>query len=71
MGEKKNMLQLLNGWKTAIAAVYWPVVYQIAPIWYPEGIPQDVNKVVMTVGILLTIAGVGHRWYKKTHGDEK
>lgn len=68
--ERKSALKTLNGWKTAIAAVYWPVIYQIAPIWYPDGIPATVNKVIMTIGILLTIFGVGHKWYKKTHGED-
>ena len=65
---KRNMLQMVNGWKTAAAAIYWPVVYQILPLWYPDGLPTDVNRVVVTVGILLTVLGVGHKWYKKTHG---
>ena len=65
----KDFLKLINGWKTAAAAVYWPVVMQILPIWYPNGVPDQADKVVRTVGIALTIVGVGHKWYKKTQGE--
>lgn len=67
----KGLWKRLNGWKSAIAAVYWPVVYQIVPIWWPNGLPETANKVVMTVGIALTIVGVGHKWYKRNHGGNQ
>lgn len=63
------MLKKINGWKTAAAALYWPVVTQILPLWFPDGVPPDVNRVIVTVGILLTTLGVGHKWYKKNHGE--
>jgi hypothetical protein len=66
----KNLWKLLDGWKTAIAAAYWPVYTQIIPIWWPEGLPPDANKVFLTIGIALSILGVGHKWYKKTHVEE-
>jgi len=62
--------KILDGWKTAIAAIYWPVVTQIVPIWFPNGLPPEGTKIVNTIGIALTIIGVGHKWYKKTHPGE-
>jgi hypothetical protein len=70
----KNFLALINGWKTAIAAIYWPTWTLIVPIWFPTGMPDTWNKAGITVGILLTATGVGHKWYKATHeatGDAK
>jgi hypothetical protein len=66
----KNFLALLDGWKTALAAIYWPVYTQIVPIWFPAGLPDTANKTAVTIGIALTIVGVGHKWYKKTHAEE-
>jgi hypothetical protein len=60
----------IDGWKTALAAIYWPVYTQIVPIWFPNGMPDTWNKVAITAGIMLTIAGVGHKWYKSTHTEE-
>ena len=65
----RDFLKLLDGWKTAIAALYWPIYAQIVPIWFPEGLPGNWNKTAVTVGILLTTIGVGHKWYKKTHNE--
>ena len=67
----KNPLKTINGWKTAAAALYWPIYTQIVPIWFPQGLPEQWNKTAVTIGIFLTIAGVGHKWYKKTHEEEK
>ena len=54
----------IDGWKTAIAAVYWPLMEQILPLWFPNGEPADLHRVLVTIGIVLTMAGVGHKFYK-------
>ena len=65
-----EILKKIDGWKTAIAALYWPIATQALPIWYPDGVPPDVNKIMITVGIVLTSVGVGHKWHKKTQEKE-
>lgn len=63
------MLKKINGWKTVVAAMYWPVATQILPLWFPDGVPDNMHRIVVTVGILLTTLGVGHKWYKKTRPE--
>lgn len=65
----KDFWKMLNGWKTAIAAAYWPIYTQIVPIWFPNGLPETANKVFITLGIVMSILGVGHKWYKKNHAE--
>jgi hypothetical protein len=70
MKNLKNLWDALSGWKSAIAAIYWPIVTQILPIWFPQGVPDNINKIIVTLGIMLTIAGVGHKAWKATHAEE-
>ena len=63
------MLELwkkLDGWKTAISSIYWGLLSFVVPIWAPDGLHGLPNKITLTIGALLTIAGVGHKFYKKT-----
>ena len=69
-GAMGEFWKMMNGWKTALAAAYWPIYTQIVPIWFPEGLPANANKTCVTIGILLSILGVGHKWYKKTHAED-
>jgi hypothetical protein len=55
----------INGWKTVAAAIYWPVMEQIVPIWFPNGGPPLMHKILVTLGIILTMLGVGHKFYKQ------
>jgi hypothetical protein len=59
----------LDGWKTAWASIYWGILTMIVPIWFPDGLHGTANKISLTIGAALTILGVGHKWYKKTHGE--
>jgi hypothetical protein len=65
-----KLWKMIDGWKTVAAAIYWPVYTQIVPIWFPQEMPDTWNKTAVTLGIVLTIAGVGHKWWKGTHTDE-
>jgi len=54
-----------SGKKTVIASIYWGVVMPALAVWYPEGVPVEVNKPVVIIGLALTAAGAGHKAYKK------
>jgi len=60
----------LDGWKTALSSIYWGILTLIIPIWCPNGLTGTANKISLTIGAALTILGVGHKWYKKTHNEE-
>jgi hypothetical protein len=49
-----------NGKKRSLALVYWSVVIPALPVVYPTGVPDDVNKIVVVLGIALSALGVGH-----------
>jgi hypothetical protein len=65
-----KLFKAFDGWKTAIAAIYWPVSAQVIPLWFENGLTGNAYKVWMTIGVLLTATGVGHKWYKKSHSEE-
>ena len=60
----KRFWAWLSGKKTTIAAIYWSVVMPSLAIWYTDGVPPDVNKVVSIIGLMLTAAGLGHKLQK-------
>jgi len=57
--------QWLNGKKTVVAEFYWSGLAAINLIWFPQGLPDTYNKVYLTIGILLTALGLGHKGFKK------
>lgn len=65
-----NLWKALDGWKTAIAAVYWPLIDMVLPIWFPAGEPPMMHRIVLTIGVVLTVAGVGHKAWKATRGQD-
>ena len=65
-----NLWKSLNGWKTAIAAVYWPLSEMVLPIWFPAGEPAMIHKILLTVGVALTVVGVGHKAWKAKYGSD-
>lgn len=71
MQQLKAFWKLLDGWKCAIAALYWPLMEQILPIWFPNGEPPMAHKILVTIGVLLTVAGVGHKWYKAANPPDE
>jgi hypothetical protein len=62
--------KLIDGKKTAFAAVFWGIRDLILPIWFPDGLTGMPNKITLTIGAALTIIGLGHKWYKKNHEGE-
>lgn len=60
-----SIWNFLNGKKTVIAEFYWTGLASINLIWFPDGIPATYNKIYLTVGIVLTFFGLGHKFIKK------
>jgi len=54
----------LDGKKTNIAVIYWSVLMPSLAVWYPDGVPSDINKVVAIIGVMLSAAGLGHKIQK-------
>jgi hypothetical protein len=61
-----KFLKWFDGKKTILASLYWGAVMPSLAVWFPEGVPGDVNRWVVTVGFVLSAVGLGHKWYKKT-----
>lgn len=55
----------LSGYKTTVASIYWGCVMPSLVLLYPDGVPSNINKWVVIVGLFLTSVGLGHKWYKK------
>jgi hypothetical protein len=55
-----------NGKKTIIAEFYWTALAGIILIWFPSGLPPVPNKVYLSVGIIFTFIGLGHKAFKAT-----
>ena len=56
----------LNGKKTVFANVYWLFYNTLLVIWIPGGqLPHPWDKVVLTIGAILTSAGLGHKVIKR------
>lgn len=51
----------LNGKKTIIASIYWEFMAAIIVVWFPNGLPGIYNKVYLSIGIILTSVGLGHK----------
>jgi hypothetical protein len=63
-----------NGKKTILATCYWALSAYIVVIWFPAGLPPVPQKIDLTIGTLLTLAGLGHKVVKKyfagTEGED-
>ena len=57
----KQFLNFLNGKKTVIATIYWCVITPMLQVWYPDGVPSDINKIYLSIGFILTAFGIGHK----------
>ena len=55
----------LDGKKSVIARFYWTALASLILVWFPEGLPPLPNKTYLTIGILLTFVGLGHKALKK------
>jgi hypothetical protein len=62
----KSLWVYLDGKKTAIASIYWTISTLVIPIWFPMGLSADtvLYKLNLSIGTLLTFAGLGHKAYK-------
>lgn len=54
----------LNGKKTTIAAIYWTVMLPLVKIIYENGVPDDVEKILGAIGLVLAYVGLGHKIVK-------
>jgi hypothetical protein len=63
-----NLWQWLNGKKTVIAEFYWTALAGINLIWFPNGLPPTMNKIYLSIGVILTFIGLGHKAAKKYIG---
>jgi hypothetical protein len=59
-----KFLKWFNGKKTIIAALYWELSAGAIIIWYPTGLPEQANKIYLTLGMILTTFGLGHKIVK-------
>lgn len=59
----------INGKKTVVAEFYWFGFATLILIWFPEGLPPVQNKVYLSVGVLFTAFGLGHKALKKKTVD--
>ena len=55
----------IDGLKRLVALLYWSVVSPSLPIIWSTGVPSEVNKVYLVVGLLLSALGLGHAAVKK------
>lgn len=56
----------LDGKKTLISEGLFLIHFTILPIWFEDGIPPTVEKILLTVACILGFLGVGHKAIKKT-----
>jgi hypothetical protein len=61
----EKIFKKLNGYKSHVAHFYWITSASIIAPWFPGGLPDQWNKVYLTVGIILTSIGWGHKAIKK------
>lgn len=54
MDKIKVLLRYIDGKKTLIAAIYWEIVTSVILIWFPQGLPDRINKIYLTIGVILT-----------------
>lgn len=71
MNALKKLWIVLDNKKSAIAAGYWTACAYLIPIWVPNGLTGTVKKVEITIGTLLTLAGLGHKLIKAIPGPEQ
>lgn len=61
----KKIWQYLNGKKLIIADFYWGTSGALLLIWFPDGLPSTPNKIYLSIGLLFTFIGLGHKAIKK------
>lgn len=59
-----KFLNYLNGKKTAIAAGYNTAVPLLFAIYFGNGVPEIAMKIHLTIGVIFTIFGLGHKAIK-------
>lgn len=64
-----KLLRFLNGKKSHIAHFYWVTSASIITLWFPNGLPDTYNKLYLTIGIILTSIGWGHKFVKVRSGN--
>lgn len=67
----KKLWDSFNGKKTVLASIYWGTVMPGLAIYFPDGIPSNINRPVIVLGFFLTSVGLGHKWYKKRSDQEQ
>ena len=60
----KQIWAWLNKKKTVIATFYWGGCASLIMLWFPDGLPSVPNKVYLTLGIILSAIGLGHKAIK-------
>jgi len=60
----------VEGLKRTTALLYWSVVSPSLPIVWPTGVPGNINKVYLIVGIFLSAVGLGHAAYKSFQSNK-
>lgn len=69
MNALKRFWNWLNGKKMVIAELYWFLSGTLIFIWFPEGLTGVPLKVQLSIGGVLTFAGLGHKMFKKAMHD--
>ena len=60
----KKVWKWLNNKKSALAAFYWGGCGSLLLVWFPDGLPLVPNKIYLTIGIILSAIGLGHKAFK-------
>ena len=58
-----------DGKKTTIAVIYWTAISNFIPIWFASGLPSPWDKVNLTIGTMLSVLGLGHKFVKAVESD--
>jgi hypothetical protein len=67
----KKFWEYINGRKTTIACVYWSFMVPALAIIYPTGIPSNINKANLIIGLALSALGLGHKVVKNFAGGDE
>lgn len=59
-----KLWQWLNGKKTQIGLWFYLAQDTIIPIWFENGVPPTLHKVLLTISAILIAVGVGHKGKK-------
>jgi len=64
MEQLKKWWDALNGHKTQIALAFYMFQDQIIPIWFSDGVPPTLEKILLSMAVGFATIGLGHAGVK-------